>query len=200
MGVEHTRICSECRKPLPDDWKYGLCKKCGEAAERSGAIYTGKKTAPSRDRLHRALDAILDRRATRDADPVAAAERKLAAAEKREQAARDRVSRTTAARRNKGQRFQSQSEMTARSILSKASSAVWEARAAVQQAKETLVQAGDAAGDVRVIWTDRNYDRNEARFKNDSAGAPENALVKARALVKRLEQEQKARTIRIVQE
>ncbi len=57
-----------------------------------------------------------------------------------------------------------------------------------------------AKGDVRVIWTDRAYAKHEKAFKNDPQGAPENALVKARAFAARLDKDQDIRAVRIVME
>jgi hypothetical protein len=61
-------------------------------------------------------------------------------------------------------------------------------------------KGSDAKGDVKVVWTDRNYEKHETWFKNNPVGAPENALAKARVLVKMLEVDQDVRTVRIVQE
>lgn len=55
-------------------------------------------------------------------------------------------------------------------------------------------------GDTRVVWTDRDYGKNERVFRNDPQGAPGNALARARKLADRLRADRDVRTVRIVEE
>ena len=132
--------CEGKGRPAPG---HVYCEKCMRANE---AASKAKATDARRAAAHRALDRVMDvyglKRAVKDADSTAALERKLAAAEKRVQLARERVSRAEYARKNKRQRLQSSAEMSARAALSEASSAVYAAQEALKKARGGATDRG----------------------------------------------------------
>jgi hypothetical protein len=60
-----------------------------------------------------------------------------------------------------------------------------------------LGEAKDVSGDVQVTWTNRDYKEKTKTFKNDPKGAPENAMVKAKAFKEKLDKDEDVRSVRI---